>query len=421
MKKRIRTNRMRHHILILLLMVGMGLGIWISCSKDAGVSSQGLVSTKPAVTAPNSVDFHPQTNVNYDPFAGLSLEDTKAAIGGSDAAEKYLQVIVRHLALVMSDDKARSILNRVVPKLDDGAIHLSQIAIEYPHILNTLSGDFKDAVSDKAIGGELSQIINSTLSDGEAILQASKALFDLELSLVTSEEWDATEPIPVFYAPLDDNAIVMVGMDTNLNPITFSITGDSKPQYSFLLLNFDEDLLPMYRQNDIALAPPQNSRSWWDIMYAFSLTSPAYAHFPPFLSAPVGVPHDPCYHEDIIQPVNMIIIYNDHEPWWKGAPEIYMGINWPNEVVHPYKLDLPDVDKTKKAYTNYAHKRTHHGVCGGTLSHVFVSEDDFFGDTDDLGDWFNVSFSTPTRNLVSSDVYLRMVKTTEDLDNPYPN
>ncbi len=80
MKKRIRTNKMRSHILIPFLMVGMGLGIWISCSTDNmissidqtstddGVSGQRSVGTKPAVGGSNYADFHPQTNVNYDPF-----------------------------------------------------------------------------------------------------------------------------------------------------------------------------------------------------------------------------------------------------------------------------------------------------------------------------------------------------------------
>ena len=102
MKKRIRTNRMRHHILISALIV-VGLGIGISCSKDDGVSSisptddgvssRRSVGTKPAVGGSNYADFHPQTGVNYDPFADMSLKDRVKAVGGAVGSEKYLQVV----------------------------------------------------------------------------------------------------------------------------------------------------------------------------------------------------------------------------------------------------------------------------------------------------------------------------------------
>ena len=72
MKKQIRTNRMHSRILVsaLIVLVGIGIGIGISCSKDAGISSidPRPRATKPALPASNFFDFHPQTNVNYDPL-----------------------------------------------------------------------------------------------------------------------------------------------------------------------------------------------------------------------------------------------------------------------------------------------------------------------------------------------------------------
>ena len=70
MKKQIRTNRMHSRILVSALIVLVGIGIGISCSKDAGVSSVDPRprATKPALPASNSFDFHPQTNANYDPL-----------------------------------------------------------------------------------------------------------------------------------------------------------------------------------------------------------------------------------------------------------------------------------------------------------------------------------------------------------------
>lgn len=71
MKKRIRTNRLHRYILASGLIM-VGFGIWISCSKDAsvssidptstddGISGQRSVGTKPAVGSSNYADFHPQ-------------------------------------------------------------------------------------------------------------------------------------------------------------------------------------------------------------------------------------------------------------------------------------------------------------------------------------------------------------------------
>lgn len=142
-------------------------------STDDGVSDQRLVGTKPAVGGSNYADFHPQTGVNYDPFKEMTFDQRKAAVGGVEGAVQYLEVIATHLAHMMNDEKARTILQRVVPKSDEGEVHLTQILIENPYLLTALSSDFKDNIDDKAIGAQLSQVIGSTESNGEAILKAS--------------------------------------------------------------------------------------------------------------------------------------------------------------------------------------------------------------------------------------------------------
>ena len=120
---KINHYRLRY-ILVSALIALVGLGIGISCSKDAsvssidptstdaGVSDQRLVGTKPAVGGSNYADFHPQTNVNYDPFAGMSLEERRNAIGGPDTAEKYLRIIAKQLAIVMADNEKGEMLCR---------------------------------------------------------------------------------------------------------------------------------------------------------------------------------------------------------------------------------------------------------------------------------------------------------------------
>ena len=184
MKKRIRTNRLHRYILASGLIM-VSFGIWISCSKDTGVSSRRSVGTKPAVGGSNYADFHPQTNVNYDPFSGMTREERKAALGGSEGAIKHLQVVARHVAQAMRDSAARELLHRVVPKDKQGDVHLFQIMMDNPAFFGLVSEGFKDAVSNKGIDANLSAIIRDTPSNGEAILKASKALVDVVLTLVT--------------------------------------------------------------------------------------------------------------------------------------------------------------------------------------------------------------------------------------------
>ena len=69
--------------------------------------------------------------------------------------------------------------------MEVGEVHLAQIAITYPQILEAISKGFKDAISDRDIDGQLYQIIGNVETNGEAILKTSEALVDLELSLVT--------------------------------------------------------------------------------------------------------------------------------------------------------------------------------------------------------------------------------------------
>ena len=392
MKQKIRTNSMPYCILLPLLMVGMGLGIWMSCSKNDGVSSITPVSTKPSVADPESVEFHAKAGVNYDPFATMDLDGRKQAIGGPDVATEYLKLIVRHLANAMNDEKARPILHKVVPKWDKGEVKLAQIAIEHPDLLSALSKDFKRAIADRAIEGELSRQVQSSPFDGEALLKVSEALFDLVLTLVTppNQGWSPSQAIPVFYMPVnDDEASVMEGVDAKLNTITFSLDSE-ETAFPFLILNFDEDS-PLLNDNDKDIELPTSSQGlgiWNDILNSFSLTSPAYAHPDPY-------GHLPRYHTNVLQPVKEITIYNDHEPGW-NRPEIkvtfvgpvrhgrWLSTRWSN--FYGQTFDLRDVDRTNHKYTNYAHLRTQHGTCGLPVTSIRVWEEDVYFD-DMVASW----------------------------------
>ena len=153
------------------------------------------------------------------------------------------------------------------------------MAIEYPDLLQGVSGGFKDAISEKAIDDKLSEVIKNTDSNGEAILKASKALFDVVVTLMTpdGEGWDPSVPIPVFYVPvIDDDATVMEGVDANLNRVTIPLPFDKAP-YPFLLVNFDESLPLLYE--DTGTAPTLGLGGWLNVnvwLASLSLTTPAY-------------------------------------------------------------------------------------------------------------------------------------------------
>ena len=422
MEKRIRTNRIHSRILVSVLIVLVGLGIGISCSKDAGissisptstddsVSSRRLVGTKPAVGGSNYADFHPQTGVNYDPFVEMTIEERRKAIGGPEAATKYLQIIAERLAIVMEDDKLRPILHSVVPDIGEGAVHISEIAKKFPQLLAELPEGFKGAVTNGAIPGDLAQIIKDAPSDAEAIYKASTALFELELSVAVppGQKWYAEQPIPVFFAPTAENVTSIEGVTPSLKPISMPVSDG--PLYTCLMLNFDEDMLSVYRNRnggDVSLAPPQHKSMWtWQNILNFFSVSPAYAHYPPYpFDDDPGDPHDPCYSENILQPVYKIVIFSDHEYWWQGDPEIKMGIFWRqnNPPVLAYTTDLPEVNQTNEYYTTYSNLRALHGTCGvsGTLEIVKVEEEDSWGDTT-MGEWLNQTIPSTNEKIFFS-------------------
>ena len=422
MKKRTWTNRIPVSALIALV----GLGIGISCSKDSTVSS---IDPTLRATKPTTSSSHLSTNFT-DPFPGMTLDGRRVAIGGPDAAEKYLRIITKCLAVVMADAELRLDLYRVVPPIEQGEIHISKIADRFPRVLEKLSEGFKDAVARGAISGALAQLINDAPSDAEAIYKASRSLFELELSVANPPEhaWDPIQPIPVVFAPIDDEGATSIeGIDTSLQPIFMPLSG---PSTTCLVLNFDEDLALSYERNAGGVSfVPQDKRLWtWQNVLNFFSVSPAYAHYPPFpLDDNPGTPHDPCYSEDILQPVAGIEIYDDHEVWPMGDPEIFMGINWKTnpEPVQPYRTaeeDLEELDDTNVWYTDFADLRTLHGTCGpsGKLETVYVLEwDPWPGEGDDLGRWHNRTipaggFAPNQVDLSTSDVWLRMRRTDED-------
>ena len=411
MKKPIRTNQMLHPILISVLIALVSFGIGISCSKDAGissisptddsVSSRRLVGTKPAVGGSNYADFHPQTGVDYDPFKGMNEEERKNAIGGREAAEKYLRVIVAHLARAMHNEQARHILHKVVPKVDDGEIHLAQIAAEYPDLLGVLSNGFKDAVDAKDPGGALHLKTQNTESNGEAILKVSKALCDLILTVVTSDgqTWNPARAIPVFFSPLTDEKVttVMEGVDTDLKAITAPFGRDKEGRPSvFLLVKADENS-PIIDSNKNAIKvsmAPSSSGMWSSIfksLNSISLVSPAYAHDQQFNHGP---------HYFLIKPAKEIQIFVPHEDETNLDIKIDVRIQVTRTgYVHKETFDLRDVDKINIPYTKYANLKTKHGAAqywnDNYIYWIRIYETDWWNDDDEVCRWSNIPMRNP--------------------------
>ncbi len=430
MKKRIGTNRIHSRILTSALIVLMGLGIGISCSKDTGVSStspdSGPRATKPTLPDQNSSTFHPQTNVNYDPFAGMTREERKDALGGYEGSVKHLQVVARHVAQAMRNKDARKLLHRVVPKDKQGDVHLFQIMVDNPTFFGLVSEGFKDAVSNKGINANLSNVIKGTPSNGEAILKASKALVDVVLTLVVppGKEWNPDDMIPVFSAPLDDKpGNVMVGVDTELKSISLTLhKGD--PPYTFLFLNFDEDSPMIRRDTSLSLGPVLSPverlwASWQNALQSMSLTTPANAHV-----QGSGVVH--YSHDTLVAPVNAIEIYSTTEGWGGGPPEVYLDIKIrlvPNgNHYFEQRFNLPLVVETFHLYTEYRNIRTQHGLRHewnyNRIKQIRVMDEDW-GPDDHMGKWVDthmyrlpshIQWLGPGNSVKEKDARIQVIK-----------
>ena len=429
--KIIKTNRTVQVLFVLKLIALIAIGADISCSKSSPLSSMDpeIVNedpqpraAKPAIPPSSSFDL---ANT-VDPFANLSLDGRRSAIGGSDKAEKYLRIFTKQLARVMADDTLRANLHSVVPAIEEGEIRISEIAKRFPNVLATLSTGFKNAVADNAISGDLAQQIQNSASDSEAIYKASRGLFELELSVASpsGQTWDPTQSIPVFYAPIGKKSSIE-GHNASLESVSMPM-GDG-PSYTCLILNFDENMVASYRSSDLSFVPQHKDLwTWENITNLFSITTPAYAHYPPspFDDDPED-PHAPCYSEDIIAPVDGVIMYYDHEDWPMGAPEIFIVIIWRqnNPPVLSYRTteeQLEALDDEDHWYDDFSDLRARHGTCGasGSLQLVYIEEQDPWGE-DDLGRWTNVTIPddgfTPNRkDLSTNDVLLRIRRTTDD-------
>ena len=437
MNKRIRTNRLHRYILASGLVM-VSFGIWISCSKntgvssidptstDDGVSSQRLVGTKPAVGGSNYADFHPQTGVNYDPFAGMTRSQRKEALGGLEGSVKHLQVVAHHVALAMRDSTARELLHSVVPKDKQGDVHLFQTMMDNPAFFGLVSEGFKDAVSNKGIDANLSAIIRDTPSNGEAFLKASKALVDVVLTLVVppGEEWNPDDIIPVFSAPVDDKpGSVMEGVNTDLNP-TFLTLQKGDPPYTFLFLNFDENS-PMIREGTSLSLGPELSpierlwASWQNTVQSISLTTPANAHI-----QGSGVVH--FSHDTLVAPLNAIEILDYDEPWGGGPPDVYLDIKIRllqyGEHYHEQRFYLPLVTETHHIYTEYRDIRTQHGLRHewnyNRIKQIRVMDEDWGAD-DHMGKWVDthmyqlpshIQWLGPGNSVNENDARIQVIK-----------
>ena len=347
----------------------------------------------------------------------MTIQERRDAIGGPEAGDKYLRIIAAQLTAVMADDGLRQILHRVVPEMEQGAIHVCEISDKFPQFLEKLSDVFKSSVDDEAISGDLARIVGSASSAAEATYKVSKALFDLELSVAVppSQKWDGSI-IPVFFAPASTEVSTIEGVGTDLKPISMPVK--EGPLSICLFLNYDEDVLSESR-GGVTLLYPQHENMWaWQNILNFFSVSSAYAHYPPSISEPNDSPHHPCYAEKILQPVYKIVIFSKHEYWWQRDPEIEMGIIWRKVGVEvlPYFTELPNVNKPHKHYTEYGNKRTLHGTCGtsGVLQSIYVQEDDPWGKTT-LGRWTNQTIpATNEKTFFSPHTRLWVRRTNEN-------
>ena len=225
---------------------------------------------------PVTGEFQPDATTNYDPFSELSEEDRKVALGGQDGATEYFELVARHLALALNDKRSREILHQSVPKWEDGEVKLAKIWVDNPHLLKTIAAGLRESVGNKGLQNTLASKILDASFDEQAMLRVAEAMFDLEVTLVTptGKEWDSDEAIPVFFIPIDDEADLIEGVDSESNSVSLSADIDEAP-YTLLSINFDEDA-PLDESQAFYQGPVQPAHPL-DRLWNFSLVSSVYA------------------------------------------------------------------------------------------------------------------------------------------------
>lgn len=395
---------MKRHMLFLATLVGL----W-ACSEEYFPDAPDL-STKAepvaAKVAPGTFQLDPE--FDYDPFNELDDDARKAAIGGITDATVYLKLITVQLAKALQNETARGIIHENIPLWSDGEIKIAQTAIEHPALLTALAQGFKQAVSNKTMSNQLANRVQASQFDEKAILQVAEAMFDLEITLVnpSGQTWNGSGAIPVFFIPVDDKAAtVITGVDTNLDSIALdkNFTFEELP-YSFLSLNFDEDSPEPNLSSSNLGQDNVKIFSVWDFF-----VSTAYAHHPSG--------HAGCHHNNTIQNVREITLYDDHEDPASNLPEIFIKVYYENNTVNEDpRWPLPNVNYENTVYTEYDYLRTRHGICAGNLKKIEIIEDDLWVD-DLVAGWSNISFpSANVKTLTATDARLR-VKRTQDSSN----
>ncbi len=87
------------------------------------------------------------------------------------------------------------------------------------------------------------------------------------------------------------------------------------------------------------------------MLHSIGMTTPAYAH-------DHELEHGS--HVNIIEPIRSIVVYDDHEPWWKDPPEIWLHFTVllrPNtNDLNVDKFDLKQVNQENENYTQYKYR-----------------------------------------------------------------
>lgn len=382
------------------------LGIVITCAsscsdKDTAFSPKTNSAGKLALNK-----FQPTPGTDYDPYKNANENERKIALGHIEGATSYFELIIVQLAKALNDKNAREVIYNNTPTWDNGEIKLSKLAVDNPALLEAMGAGFKRSVAEKGVTGQLAQLVQETPFDEKALLWVLEAMFDIEVTLVNppAQKWAGSEPISVFYIPMNDGAAVISGVDSKLKKVTLSADITEAP-YPFLSVNFDED--PHIKASTSYGWPEWNV---WD----FFVTS-AYAH--------TSASPNHCRHKNVMAPALEIMITKDHEPGFWNKPEIEVLFFWDSDFdirVTKDTVPLPDVDYENVVY-KYPRKRTAHGPCiGEHILEIRVIDNDIMWD-DTVSCWKGVYPSSNVRTLRAADsacsekdAYLKIQKTGEN-------
>ncbi len=324
-----------------------------------------------------------------DPFSGLDEQGHMDGVGSADTYRAYLQILTRRLALVLADESARNAIVMGIGKAEDQEANIAKLLASQPALLAKVAAGFKQDVDAASVDARLPNIIKG-MSDQNALLSVSEALFGLEIRLIDENgSYRGHTPIDIFHDPVIDEKDVerYEGFDPEGSPTTMPFDmRDFVRTAPFFYVQQDEQFFRSPGNAITAVLDRPASPQSRPTLYAglrpllSLLVKPAYADD--------NIPS--CYHDQSVY-VTRFIFFDDHDPGSGADMYFKTRVSHPNigsqwDEVTGWRYNWWDADEEDTEYPKsgqkYPEVLKHTGYsCKGQ---VFDSGNSLYDHEDDL-------------------------------------